>query len=1109
MKSKITAALIVLMLATSSILMVSHVQTTEALPTPTPTPGPSLIINDTINRANATLGIMTGSQITAKGTIKNIGNTTLTNLLTGVFFIEGTGVLVPADFTFEFSFDCINWIPIDPSEVKVPTGAAWPMQVELPIGSAGGETLAPNATLTMYLRITLNNDMTPIQWPTNIVQSMIVWVYGDTNFNRQFDGGEIIYSQPPTYGGLIDWDKPVRIDLAIVHTAEIAGTGKFYYSIQDAINAASNGNTIVVYAGTYNEAVYITKSLTIRAASIPIITGSHLFATDFGDREAVIFIENAADVTLEGLDIEGQDLGPGPTKSYGVIYENSSGTIHACTISPNTVGDMYSTAVACWSGSNVLIEDCLIKNFGRVGIYTNAANATVQNNEIIGQTYDQDNLVNYGIEIEDYSGPSTAQITGNKIYNCDNTHPSPLWSSTGITVDIWRAYYNLEPSTVIIQGNNIHNNFEAIEIVSSSLSFAHYNNLYNNRYGVWTDSDFNKANATFDARFNWWGDASGPKQETTNPSGLGNDAGDYVDYSPWLGKTSGSTPMTYHVNPTGTIQEAIDEAQSGDTILVHSGTYNEALYVNKSLTIKAASTPIITGSHLFATHYGPRQAVIFVTGALNVVLNGLDIEGQGLGVPAGTKNYAIIYESSSGTVLGCTVSPNTVGDMYSAAIAAWDNSIVTVTGCTIKNFGRIGVYSNNATMGIVGNTIIGQVYNDDNLVNYGIEIEDYSGPSAANIQQNIIYNCNNTSQNPSWSSAAIIVDTWREWADVYGLTLLPSKVLITSNTIFNNYESIEIVSNEFSYAHYNNFTHNAYGVVSAAENWTTNPTYHVFDARFNWWGDASGPLHTTSWMYHGNPYGPHYGSGDAVTDYVLYDPWNGLPLPAISVQPELIQKQILNTTFTVNITISNLSEGFRAVGVQFRLCYDNALIEAVNVTEGTFMKDPRWNFYGTYFISYIENDPVYGPSVIVGILLLPNATGTWETFPYGNGTLATITFRTLMQETGLEKPPLTCALTLVNTMIINDDLEEIPHTINHGTFEMYPTNAADINHDYKVDMKDVGIAAHAFGTVPGDLRWNALADITGPITWVPDGKVDMRDIGVLARNFGWKPLDDP
>jgi parallel beta-helix repeat protein len=63
-------------------------------------------------------------------------------------------------------------------------------------------------------------------------------------------------------------------------------------------------------------------------------------------------------------------------------------------------------------------------------------------------------------------------------------------------------------------------------------------------------------------------------------------------------------------------------------------------------------------------------------------------------------------------------------------------------------------------------------------------------------------------------------------------------------------------------------------------------------------------------------------------------------------------------------------------------------------------------------------------------------------------------------------------------------------------------NPCDINHDLKVDMRDIGISAKAFGTVPGDTFWNPHADITGPELLVPDGKVDMRDISLVARHFG-------
>jgi Ca2+-binding EF-hand superfamily protein len=54
----------------------------------------------------------------------------------------------------------------------------------------------------------------------------------------------------------------------------------------------------------------------------------------------------------------------------------------------------------------------------------------------------------------------------------------------------------------------------------------------------------------------------------------------------------------------------------------------------------------------------------------------------------------------------------------------------------------------------------------------------------------------------------------------------------------------------------------------------------------------------------------------------------------------------------------------------------------------------------------------------------------------------------------------------------------------------------DINRDGKVDMKDVAIAAKAFGSCAGDPRWNPVADQN------EDGKIDLKDIALVAKNFG-------
>jgi branched-chain amino acid transport system substrate-binding protein len=61
--------------------------------------------------------------------------------------------------------------------------------------------------------------------------------------------------------------------------------------------------------------------------------------------------------------------------------------------------------------------------------------------------------------------------------------------------------------------------------------------------------------------------------------------------------------------------------------------------------------------------------------------------------------------------------------------------------------------------------------------------------------------------------------------------------------------------------------------------------------------------------------------------------------------------------------------------------------------------------------------------------------------------------------------------------------------------EMYPL-LEDVNYDGKVDMRDIGITARAFGSYPGHPRWEKEADINF------DNKVDMRDIGGTASKFG-------
>ncbi len=74
-----------------------------------------------------------------------------------------------------------------------------------------------------------------------------------------------------------------------------------------------------------------------------------------------------------------------------------------------------------------------------------------------------------------------------------------------------------------------------------------------------------------------------------------------------------------------------------------------------------------------------------------------------------------------------------------------------------------------------------------------------------------------------------------------------------------------------------------------------------------------------------------------------------------------------------------------------------------------------------------------------------------------------------------------------------------PHGVLYGpgaSSSFSITLLGDLNNDGKVDMIDVAIAAKAFGTKPGDARWNAVVDVN------KDGQIDMRDIALIAKNFG-------
>lgn len=78
--------------------------------------------------------------------------------------------------------------------------------------------------------------------------------------------------------------------------------------------------------------------------------------------------------------------------------------------------------------------------------------------------------------------------------------------------------------------------------------------------------------------------------------------------------------------------------------------------------------------------------------------------------------------------------------------------------------------------------------------------------------------------------------------------------------------------------------------------------------------------------------------------------------------------------------------------------------------------------------------------------------------------------------------------------ILNTNVEFVGNIDAEGQ----PILPRDINNDFRIDMRDIGIVARLFGSSSSSDNWNPSADIIG------DGVIDMKDIAFVATKFGFQ-----
>ncbi len=506
-------------------------------------------------------------------------------------------------------------------------------------------------------------------------------------------------------------------------TIEVPGD---YPTIQQAIAAASDGDTIVVAAGSYKESVTVDKSLTLKGAQAGVDARNRSGEETIiePDEGAGIRILTVADrvVVIDGFTVQNTLHG---------ITTPEPGVMAADIIVRNMrVLNASEWGISLAFTERTTVEYCYVEGL-QYGISAGAlqpyppTEAVFRHNEVAktrhGITgYLRDALIEDNL-VRDFTQGGTG-ISG-QFLNTDIRNNTVTGYTRGAAITFEAHYGRDLPEDVTVEQNTLTGNSIGVYIFDTQTELdgitVNNNNIAGNtRYGVW-----NEGGETLDATRNWWGHVSGPN--AMGP-GSGDDVSRKVIYSPWLGTELGTEPMAWGVDTTSSIQEAIDAADPGDSVIVTEGQYSEDLTIGKSLTLlstNGADETTVTGS------------VSIELDAGTVILGG---EDAGFTVDANGGDFAVWLSADNESDV--TISHN------------------TLTGATD------GISTRN---GLVNNSLVNMEENRLYKNDFGIYLESVTGDSS------LLVNFNSLAQNDDHglyiqSSTVTVEGTFNWWGHASG-----------------------------------------------------------------------------------------------------------------------------------------------------------------------------------------------------------------------------------------------------------------------------------------------------------------------------------------------------
>lgn len=157
----------------------------------------------------------------------------------------------------------------------------------------------------------------------------------------------------------------------------VCPTGCSFSTVQEAIAAASPGDTVLVQPGTYRGDLWVKKPLDLRGeGSAPTVIEGRLHVLAVSQVTVVGFSFHGGGIHLEdssGILVADCDVGGGG----GIVVRSSSVTLRG-----STVTDAEGHGILVTLGSRALVDGCAVLGSGGDGIHIAASMADLRGNEV-------------------------------------------------------------------------------------------------------------------------------------------------------------------------------------------------------------------------------------------------------------------------------------------------------------------------------------------------------------------------------------------------------------------------------------------------------------------------------------------------------------------------------------------------------------------------------------------------------------------------------------------------------------------------------------------------------------------------------------------------------